>query len=82
LFDLVLIANRLENMGLSVQLVGDVNRKDGGVDIIAYPNRGCGFPFLLAIQAKHHRSSRKTGAPDVRDFHGVSLRGYHPFIWV
>lgn len=74
-----LIANRLENMGLSVQIVGDVNRKDGGVDIIAYPNSGCSFPFLLAIQAKHHRSSRKTGAPDVRDFHGVLTSRISPF---
>ncbi len=38
-----LIADRLKNMGLSVQLVGDVYRKDGGVDIIAYPNVGCVF---------------------------------------
>lgn len=74
-----LIADRLSNMGLEVQLVGDVNRKDGGVDIIAYPNRGFAFPFLLAIQAKHHRSNRKTGAPDVRDFHGVLNSRIAPF---
>jgi Restriction endonuclease/XPA protein C-terminus len=74
-----LIANRLENMGLSVQLVGDVYRKDGGVDIIAYPNGGCNFPFLLAVQAKHHRTNRKTGAPDVRDFHGVLTSRVSPF---
>ncbi|PZO37321.1 MAG: hypothetical protein DCF19_19280 [Pseudanabaena frigida] len=74
-----LVADRLENMGLSVQLVGDVYRKDGGVDIIAYPNGGCAFPFLLAIQAKHHRSNRKTGSPDVRDFHGVLTSRVSPF---
>ncbi|PZO39968.1 MAG: hypothetical protein DCF17_12610 [Shackletoniella antarctica] len=66
-------------MGLSVQLVGDVYRKDGGVDIIAYPNRGCAFPFLLAVQAKHHRSNRKTGSPDVRDFHGLLTSRVSPF---
>lgn len=27
--------------------------------------------FLLAAQAKYHRTNRKTGAPDVRDFQGV-----------
>ncbi|MBF2025927.1 MAG: restriction endonuclease [Oscillatoriales cyanobacterium C42_A2020_001] len=74
-----LIADRLENMGLSVQLVGDVYRKDGGVDIIAYPNGNYAFPFLLAVQAKHHHSSRKTGAPDVRDFHGVLTSQASPF---
>jgi hypothetical protein len=74
-----LIAGRLEDMGLSVQLVGDVYRKDGGVDIIAYPNRGCAFPFLLAVQAKHHRSNRKTGSPDVRDFHGLLTSRVSPF---
>jgi hypothetical protein len=74
-----LIADRLSNMGLDVQLVGDVNRKDGGVDIIAYPNGSCAFPFLLAVQAKHHRSNRKTGVPDVRDFHGVLNSRITPF---
>jgi len=74
-----LIAGRLEDMRLSVQLVGDVYRKDGGVDIIAYPNRGCAFPFLLAVQAKHHRSNRKTGSPDVRDFHGLLTSRVSPF---
>lgn len=58
-------------MGLGVQLVGDVYRKDGGVDIIAYPDTGCVFPFLLAVQVKHHRTNRKTAVNDIRDLHGV-----------
>lgn len=67
-----LVADRIDAMGFEVHLVGDVNRKDGGVDIIAYPKRDLfQVPFLLAIQAKHHRSSRTTGVPVVRDFHGV-----------
>jgi restriction endonuclease Mrr len=75
-----LIADRLEKMGLGVQLVGDVFRRDGGVDIIAYPNGGtCTFPFLLAVQAKHHRTTRKTGAPDVRDFYGAITSRGSPF---
>jgi hypothetical protein len=75
-----LIADRLEKMSLGVQLVGDVFRKDGGVDIIAYPNGGiCTFPFLLAVQAKHHRTIRKTDAPDVRDLHGVITSRGAPF---
>jgi restriction endonuclease Mrr len=75
-----LIADRLEKMGLGVQLVGDVFRRDGGVDIIAYPNGGiCTFPFLLAVQAKHHRTTRKTGAPDVRDFYGAITSRGAPF---
>lgn len=71
------VADRLDAMGLDVQLVGDVNRKDGGVDLVAYPkSHRCPFPFLLAAQVKHHRTGAHTGARDVRDFHGaVTSRG-------
>jgi Restriction endonuclease/XPA protein C-terminus len=65
-----IIADRLERMGMSVQLVGDVYSKDGGVDIIAYPSK-CAIPFILAIQAKHHHTDRKTSVVPVRDLHGV-----------
>lgn len=52
-----LIADRLENIGLNVQLGGDVYRKDGGVDIIAYPNSGCVFPRLFSISCPSKTSS-------------------------
>ena len=65
-----LIANRLEGLGLSVQVVGDVYRKDGGVDIIAFPKSPT-LPFLLAVQVKHHRADRKTNVSDVKDLHSV-----------
>lgn len=75
-----LIADRLECMGLEVQLVGEVFRKDGGMDIIAYPRAGnCAFPFLLGVQVKHHRTAAKTGSPDIRDFHGVLNSRSSPF---
>ena len=74
-----LVADRLTQMGLDVQRVGDVFRKDGGIDLIAYPNRGCAFPFLLAVQAKHHRTTRKTPARDVRDFHAAVAARTSPF---
>lgn len=75
-----LIADRLGGLGLDVQLVGDVYRKDGGVDIVAYPKpSGCAFPFLLAVQVKHHRTPRKTGSGEVRDFHGVLTSRTSPF---
>jgi hypothetical protein len=74
-----LIANRLERMGLGVQLVGNVFRKDGGIDIIGYPRSPWAFPFLLAVQTKHHQTARKTGAPDVRDFNGVLTSRNSPF---
>ncbi len=55
-----LIADRLEGMGFGVQLVGNVYAKDGGVDIIASPDpRVMPFPFLLAVQAKHHHTDNK-----------------------
>lgn len=74
-----LVADRLAQMGLDVQLVGDIYSKDGGVDIVAYPKARCAFPFLLAVQAKHHRSNRKTVTSDVRDFHGVMTSRSSPF---
>jgi hypothetical protein len=59
-------------MGLEVQIVGDVYRKDGGIDIVAYPkSSSIAFPFLLGIQEKHHPTGANTGAPDVRDLAGV-----------
>jgi hypothetical protein len=73
-----LIADRLEQCGLAVQIVGNVYRKDGGIDIVAFPNVGA-MPFLLAVQAKHHRCDRKTGPGDVRDLHGVLTSRESPF---
>jgi Restriction endonuclease/XPA protein C-terminus len=64
-----LVANRLDRFGLNVQIVGDVERKDGGVDIIAYSKSG--FPFMVAVQVKHHSIDRHTPVGDIRDFHGV-----------
>lgn len=65
----LLIADRLSEMGLRIQQVGATNRKDGGIGILACPMSG--MPFLLAVQVKHHRSSRKTGVSEIRDFAGV-----------
>ncbi|MDX2243046.1 MAG: restriction endonuclease [Leptolyngbyaceae cyanobacterium bins.302] len=72
------IADRLERFGLEPKLVGNVYRKDGGVDIIAYPKNAT-VPFLLAIQAKHHRKNSPTRVGDVRDFHGVLTSQNSPF---
>jgi Restriction endonuclease/XPA protein C-terminus len=65
-----LVANRLDKFGLNVQIIGDIERKDGGVDIIAYPKTGS-IPFMVAVQVKHHSTNRNTPVGDVRDFHGV-----------
>jgi hypothetical protein len=75
-----LIADRLEQMGLDVHIVGNVFRMDGGVDMIAYPKPGlCAVPFMLAVQAKHHRTERKTGSPDVQRFLGAIRTSRPPF---
>jgi hypothetical protein len=66
-----LVADRLSAMGLCVRIVGSTHQKDGGIDIVAWPEGRAGFPFLLAAQVKHHRTQRKTGVKDVREFHGV-----------
>jgi hypothetical protein len=72
------IADRLQRFGLEALIVGDVYRKDGGVDIVAYPKIAT-VPFLLGVQAKHHRTARKTSVGDVRDFHGVLSSSNSPF---
>lgn len=73
-----LICDRLQAMNLGVQRVGGhTYRKDGGIDIVAWPQT-TPFPFLMAIQVKHHRSpQRKTGPGPVRDLLGVVQT--HPF---
>ncbi|MEO0967298.1 MAG: restriction endonuclease [Cyanobacteria bacterium J06639_18] len=65
------IADRFSAMGFTVKQVGQTRRKDGGVDLVAWPKKITPFPFLIAVQVKHHHTSRKTGVGDVRDFNGV-----------
>ncbi len=64
-----LLMTLVDKMGYQVKPVGDTRRKDGGIDIIAWPEHG--LPHLLAIQAKHHRSKVKTSVRVVRDFLGA-----------
>ena len=68
----LLLADRFEAMGLCIQLIGRTNARDGGIDIIAYPDPRSNQPkYLLAVQAEHHRTDRKTGAPKVQKFVGA-----------
>lgn len=66
------ICERLQAMGYGVNQVGGHSfRKDGGIDIVAWPEQA-EFPFLMAIQVKHHRSPEyKTGPGPVRELLGV-----------
>jgi len=63
-------------MGFGVERVGGHSfHKDGGVDVVAWPNVS-EFPFLMAVQAKHHQSpQRKTGPSAVRELLGVVQGG-------
>jgi restriction system protein len=67
------VLERLSAMGMCPQLVGGgTNRRDGGVDIIFTPPKTFPFPFLAAVQVKHHRDrSTKVGPGPVRDLMGV-----------
>jgi HJR/Mrr/RecB family endonuclease len=67
-----LICDRLSQMGFNVSRVGShTYQKDGGVDIIACP-KSAKFPFLMAVQAKHHRSPKqKTVVQPVRELLGA-----------
>lgn len=64
------VCDRLVAMGYEARRIGLVNESDGGIDIVFWNTRG--FPFLGAVQVKHHRHERtKTGPKDVRDFAGA-----------
>ena len=67
-----LVGDFLQDMGYSVQMVSPTRRKDGGVDIAAWPRSG--MRYLIAVQVKHHHTATKTGASDVRDFAGTLVR--------
>jgi HJR/Mrr/RecB family endonuclease len=65
------VAECLERMGMVVRRTGSTYSSDGGVDLIASP-RLVGFPFLLAVQVKHHRDRlTKTGPGPVKDMQAV-----------
>ncbi len=72
-----LVANRLEKLGMGVKLLGRPYKKDGGIDLIAWPERTKSLPFLLAAQVKHHSTGRKVGVATVRDTLG--LASHAPF---
>jgi len=66
------LCERLDAMGFEPQQVGDVYRKDGGLDILFWPRRSVPFPFLGAVQAKHHQHpAQKEGPSTVREFAAV-----------
>ncbi len=60
-----LVAERLTAMGMTAKIMGHVNARDGGIDIVFFPRGPGAFPFFGAVQVKHHRSIRKTTGPDV-----------------
>ena len=66
------ICERFDKMGFAVEKVGNTYARDGGIDIIACPRDCAAFPYLLAIQAKHHReASRKTGPAPVKELQAI-----------
>ena len=69
-----LVADRLRAMGMGVKRVGETNRKDGGVDILAWPEQLASVPFLIAVQVKHTRRRRSLGPQPVRELQGVLSR--------
>ena len=66
------MCDRLFAMGLDARRTGNVNQKDGGIDIVFWPRSPSTFPFLGAAQIKHHeRLKRQEPASTVRDFAGA-----------
>jgi restriction endonuclease len=67
-----LVHGRISAMGYEAERVGHAFARDGGIDIVFWPRRPCTFPFLGAVQVKHHRARhRKTGPDAVRELAGV-----------
>lgn len=64
-----LLMTLIDRMGYHVKPVGDTHQKDGGIDIVAWPEHG--LPHLVAIQAKHHGVRGNTSVGDVRNFVGA-----------
>jgi hypothetical protein len=61
---------RLSAMGFEARQTGNINRKDGGIDIVFW-NHGP-FPMLGAAQVKHHQNQNApTGSDVIRDFRGA-----------
>lgn len=74
-----LICDRLEAMGYNLVRVGaSAFSKDGGVDILAWPQANV-VPYLMAVQVKHTSlSNRKMGPQPVRDLLGtVQTHGFN-----
>lgn len=72
------VCDRFYAMGLEPKMAGGTTQKDGGVDIVFWPRAKGAFPFLGAVQVKHHRDpSASEGPGNVRDFAGA-IAG-HPF---
>lgn len=68
----ILICDRFNAMGYNAKRVGQTNRKDGGVDVVFWPEKSTPISILGAVQVKHHRSPKtSTGASDIRDFAGT-----------
>lgn len=67
------VLERLCAMGLHAQTVGGgTYRRDGGIDIIFTPPKTFPFPFLGAVQVKHHRNPHsKVGPEALRELLGV-----------
>jgi transcriptional regulator with XRE-family HTH domain len=72
-----LVLDRLAEMGLRPQRVGaNTYARDGGIDIVFCGPSRCTFPFLGAVQVKHHRSPLiKTGPAPINQLAGVLGRG-------
>ena len=72
-----LVLDRLAAMGLRPQRVGaNTYARDGGIDIVFCGPSRCAFPFLGAVQVKHHRSPLiKTGPAPINQLAGVLGRG-------
>ena len=71
-----IVAEFLTRSGFTVRLNGDTNRKDGGIDIIAWKKDI--VTLILAVQVKLKRDVRKkVTASEVRDFKGaISINDY------
>lgn len=66
------VGDTFAKLGFKVIPTGRTFQRDGGVDFVLVPNINPIAQCLFAVQVKHHRTGRKTSAPEVQRLLGIN----------
>lgn len=71
------VCERLDTMGFESRQI-QPHREEPGIDVVFWPKERAAFPFLGAVQIRHHRDPRASeGVQTVREF--LAAMSGHPF---